>query len=373
MKRVFFHVQHLLGIGHVRRAAVLARTLAASGFDVLLVSGGAPLKLDLGQARLHQLPPVRARDAGLRELVQIHNRPLDEAFKADRTRALLALFEAEQPDVLITEQFPFGRTQLRFELVPLLEAALRRRPRPLIVSSVRDVVRRTMSAQRVQEAVDLFENFDLALIHGDPNLIGFERSFAGWDAIRDRAAYTGYVVGPLDAGSRSQGRVLVSAGGGAVGRALFMTLEAIPTEDRDNLVPSALWHYLVGRSLDDWPFVDAEGRIIEPWREDFSVLLRDAALSISQAGYNTVVETLCYADRAVLVPFQTERETEQVDRAQALAERGIVTCVTADELSPDTLRAAIERAMRGPSIRSFPPYDFDGAATTAKLLHEKLS
>ena len=38
MSRVFFHVQHLLGIGHIRRAAVLARTLAASGFDVLLVS-----------------------------------------------------------------------------------------------------------------------------------------------------------------------------------------------------------------------------------------------------------------------------------------------------------------------------------------------
>jgi predicted glycosyltransferase len=50
MKRIFFHVQHLLGIGHIRRAAVLARTLAASGFDVLLVSGGAPLRLDIGGA-----------------------------------------------------------------------------------------------------------------------------------------------------------------------------------------------------------------------------------------------------------------------------------------------------------------------------------
>jgi predicted glycosyltransferase len=41
--RVFFHVQHLLGIGHLRRAAVLARAMAANGFDVLLVSGGAPV------------------------------------------------------------------------------------------------------------------------------------------------------------------------------------------------------------------------------------------------------------------------------------------------------------------------------------------
>ena len=52
MSRVFFYVQHLLGIGHLRRAAVLARALVAGGFDVLLVSGGAPVEgLALGGAR----------------------------------------------------------------------------------------------------------------------------------------------------------------------------------------------------------------------------------------------------------------------------------------------------------------------------------
>jgi Predicted glycosyl transferase len=61
------------------------------------------------------------------------------------------LLAAEAPQVLITEQFPFGRTQLRFELVPLIEAARAMRPRPLIVSSVRDVVRRSASPQRIAE------------------------------------------------------------------------------------------------------------------------------------------------------------------------------------------------------------------------------
>jgi len=64
--RIFFWVQHLLGIGHLRRAATLARGLAKEGFDVLLVSGGGPVPgLDLGGARLRQLPPLRARDEGL--------------------------------------------------------------------------------------------------------------------------------------------------------------------------------------------------------------------------------------------------------------------------------------------------------------------
>ena len=41
--RVFFHVQHLLGIGHLKRAATLANALRRAGFEVTLASGGAPL------------------------------------------------------------------------------------------------------------------------------------------------------------------------------------------------------------------------------------------------------------------------------------------------------------------------------------------
>lgn len=367
MSRVFFHVQHLLGIGHIRRAAVLARTLAASGFDVLLVSGGAPLKLDLGRARLHQLPPVRARNEGLRELSRLDGTPLDEAFKSERTRALLDLFRAEQPDVLITEQFPFGRTQLRFELLPLLRAARERQPKPLIVASVRDVVRRSVSLQRVHETLELLHSFDTVLIHGDPKVIGFERSFVAWDAIRDRAAYTGYVADVARAdGMAGKDEVIVSVGGGAVGAPL---IEAAAAARAKTALAGRTWRLLGGSGETR----TVNGMVVEPARSDFPTLLRNATLSISQAGYNTVVETLACADRAVLVPFGTARETEQTDRATWLAERGFVTCLPAEALAPDTLAAAVNRALQEPSIRSFPPCDLNGAATTAALLHQRLA
>ena len=38
--RIFFYVQHLLGIGHVRRAALLARGMVERGIDVCVVLGG---------------------------------------------------------------------------------------------------------------------------------------------------------------------------------------------------------------------------------------------------------------------------------------------------------------------------------------------
>jgi len=378
--RVFFYVQHLLGIGHLRRAAVLARALAAGGFDVLLVSGGAPVPLDIGGARLHQLPPVRARDEGLRELSLLDGTPLSEAFRSNRTRELLGLLAAEAPRVVLTEQFPFGRTQLRFELVPLIEVARAMRPRPLIVSSVRDVVRRSVSPQRIAETIETFAAFDAAMIHADPGLVSFDRSFTGWGQVKARAVYTGFVaeadlaLGPGDAGQGlGKGEVIVSVGGGATGAPLLKTAIAARAKSALGDRP---WRLLVGANLpaaEHAALGGGDGIVIEPARADFPTLLRNSALSISQAGYNTVVETLCCADRAVLVPFGTARETEQTDRARALAERGMVAVVPSDDLSPETLAAAIERTLAGPSIRSFPPCNARGAATTVDWLRQRLA
>lgn len=378
--RVFFYVQHLLGIGHLRRAATLARALAADGFDVLLVSGGAPVDgLALGGARFRQLPPVRAADARLKELARLDGSPLDEAFRAARTRRLLDLFEAEQPDILLTEQFPFGRTQLRFELLPLLEAAQDRPVAPWIVSSIRDVLRRTASPARVDEMVQTFEAFDAVLVHADPALVRLDDSFPAWPDIQARALYTGYVSDqdyPVADIAVGKGEVIVSAGGGAVGAPLLRAaLAARPL----TALADRRWRLLVGPNMPEQEraalAASASGVdvIVEPVRADFPALLRNAVLSISQAGYNTVVETLCHGDRAVLVPFGTARETEQADRARVLVERGMVAAVPPGDLTPESLAAAISRAWAGPSIRSFPPVDARGTSATAAALRQMVS
>ncbi|MBY0324460.1 MAG: glycosyl transferase [Reyranella sp.] len=376
MSRVFFYVQHLLGIGHLRRAAVLARALADGGFDVLLVSGGAPVEgLALDGVRFHQLPPLRAADESLRDLAQLDGNPVDDAFQGRRTEALLGLLHAEAPDAVLTEQFPFGRTRLRFELLPLLEAARGLPKRPLIACSVRDVVRRARP-ERVDEAVHLLDRFDAVLIHGDSRLVPFERSFAGWERIKGRAYYTGYVSErDLAQGMQSaagKDEVVVSVGGGAVGAPL---LKAAIAARPKTALGTRTWRLLMGENLpaQDRAFAHEQGVVVEPARSDFMTLLRNATLSISQAGYNTTIETLCCADRAVLVPFATARETEQMDRAQALAERGMVAVVPPDALSAQSLADAVGRALAGPSLKSFPPCDVDGGAKTAALLHRLLA
>jgi predicted glycosyltransferase len=118
---VLFWVQHLLGSGHLKRAATLARAMRERGLRVVIASGGTPAPwLVGGGVELVQLSPVRASDLAFTSLLDEHDRPIDDTFRMMRRDRLLALFQELRPRVIITEMFPFGRRAFRFELVPLL-------------------------------------------------------------------------------------------------------------------------------------------------------------------------------------------------------------------------------------------------------------
>jgi predicted glycosyltransferase len=106
--------------------------------------------------------------------------------------------------------------------------------------------------------------------------------------------------------------------------------------------------------------------IIERYRQEFPQMLRRCRVSVSQAGYNSILDILAARVAAVVVPFASERETEQSLRAEALAARGIVELVRESELSPERLAGAIDRAIaHGPGAIAI---DTAGARRTATLI-----
>jgi len=370
--KVFFHVQHLLGIGHLKRAATLARALSASGFEVTLASGGLPTE-GIGIPVL-QLPPASS-DPSFKQLLDEHGRPVDEAWKAARREALLAAWRAADADVLMIELFPFGRRQMRFELIPLLEAArssrLGRTRRPLVVCSARDLIQ--WRPTREQEMLAHFERyFDRLLVHGDPEVASF--NFGPVARLTGKLHYTGYVVNPApektDSGSHE---VLVSAGGGAVGQPL---LEAALAARPLTSLREAPWRLLAGVNARESDIAALRSRagkgvIVERTRHDFTARLANCVLSVSQAGYNTVMETLAARARAVVVPFAGGGEAEQTMRTRLLVARGLVEMVEEEALNPRSLAAAIERALARP--RPAPgDIDLNGAAASARLLAQWL-
>jgi predicted glycosyltransferase len=358
--KAFFYVQHLLGIGHLKRAATISQALRQEGFEVTLASGGAPVQ----GIPVLQLPPATS-DASFRNLLDERGQPVDEAWKERRRTMLLQAFADFSPDVLLVELFPFGRRQMRFELLPLLEQAGSR----LVVCSVRDILQ--PKPEREEEALQYFERyFDRLLVHGDAHVAPFERSFSRAARLEGRLHYTGYVVqepvGPEDAGA---GEVLVSAGGGAVGRTLVET--AIRARPLTSL-STRTWRIFAGVNAKEVETLRSDGIIVERARSDFVQRLRNCVVSISQAGYNTVVETLQAGARSVLVPFAGGGELEQTLRATLLSGRGLVNMVAEEALSPATLAAAIDRAAAAP--RPTPgAVDLGGARRSAQLLREWLT
>ncbi len=381
-RRVLIYVQHLLGTGHLRRAALLGNAMTRHGMDVTLVSGGMPVPgLQVNGVKFVQLPPVAAADLGFKSLVDAQGQTVTEALKQARRDQLLALWQEFQPQVILVELFPFGRRQMRFELLPLLDAARQSRPTPVIVSSVRDVLGGSRDPQRQQRMLAYFDQyFDHVLVHGSAALLPFNLTFAHVQALGPRLHYTGYVVDPAvtvgtgaNSGVVGSNEVLVSAGGGAVGRALLETaIHARPLSTLAKLQ----WRILVGPAMGASACGElralarscaGDGIIVELNRSDFSALLRRCRLSVSQAGYNTVMETLQAGARAVMVPFAGGGETEQALRARVLAEKEWIDIVEEADLTPQHLAQAIDRAaLRAPLQAG--SVDLDGADASARLL-----
>ncbi|MDF2367718.1 glycosyltransferase [Sneathiella sp.] len=371
--KILFYVQHLLGIGHLKRTATLARNMMREGFDVTVVSGGHEIDVDLGGARLIQLPATRATDLYFKVLVDEEGQQIDDEWRQKRANMLLDIYREHKPDILITELFPFGRRQMRFELLPLLEAARADTVRPLIISSVRDILVAQTKPGRNDEMLGLVETyFDYVMVHGDPDLISLDKTFPHTERIKDRIFYTGYVVdhtgvkgGPDAPGA---GEVIVSSGGGAVGTNLLKTaMKARALSSAKDLI----WRIMVGATVETEIFeeltaVAPEGVIVERARADFTTLLMNSALSISQGGYNTVMETLHAKCRAVIVPYAGGLETEQTLRARLLAEKGVLQIADEEGLTPEILAAKVDGALNGPPAQA--EIDVNGAVKTIELL-----
>jgi predicted glycosyltransferase len=369
--RVLLYVQHLLGIGHLVRASRIASALKDAGFDVAVVMGGLPVSgfPDRG-IRVIALPPLKAAP-GFSALLDADGRAVSQEAKEHRRDLLLSAVTGFRPQFIITEAFPFGRRQMRFELMPMIDLAHRMRPRPLIVSSIRDILQENANPARSDETLRIVQDyFDLVLVHGDPAFSRIEETFPLAPRFAEKIVYTGLVARPQPAAAGEHFDVIVSAGGGAAGGRLISE-----SMNAASLLPEGLrWCVItgpnlpVGKSATSSPPSNLE---IFAFRPDFPGLLVAAGVSVSQAGYNTVCDMLQANCRSVLVPFAGGGETEQTIRAKRLETLGLAQVLPEHSLSPAGLAGAIALALRTkrPTGNGL---DLHGAQRTAEVLLARL-
>lgn len=377
---LLIYCQHSLGMGHLVRSFRLAEALRQE-FRTVFINGGLLPDAPPPPAgvEIEQLPPIGMGPGG-GLISRDPSLDLENAMVARRDR-LLQLLSVYQPSVLLLELFPFGRRKFQGELIPLLEAAKGLAEPPLILTSLRDLLVQHPEKQSQHErfALDVVNAYiDAVLIHADPAFAKLEESFAPADQLSAEIHYTGFVAPKSVPGKplSPPNTILVSAGSGTVGGPLFsaalvaqpillektglsMTVIAGPFLDEE------LWQTLAEK---------AEGlRALTLLRSvpDMTAELGHAALSISQCGYNTVMDLLAVPVPALVVPFFTPKENEQINRARRLQDLGVAQFIHPEALSAKQLAEEALGSLAADAVRT--NLDCEGSDNTLNLITRLLA
>ncbi len=374
---VLFYCQHLLGVGHISRSLAICRALL-DRFDVLFVQGGPDIGRTIDAPGFEHvfLPPIlmREHDSSLYDPSGKHSM---EELWALRGAALRPYLDRRFAAVVV-ELFPFGRNKFKPEVLTMIDAVRGVNPHAVIYSSNRDImVRKPDQAHRERKIVTLLkEQFDYLIVHTDPSLIPLDETFFSTDQVRDQLYYTGYVADTRAAATPVRERkpeILVSLGGGAVGNELAVACARIAGRFPEHRMRILMGPYIldetreaVHRLTDGVSSVSVEG-----FSEDFRADLAGAQLSISLAGYNTLMDILMTRTPALVYPYLAN--IEQNMRARALEKRGLLEVLERETLEPDRLTEVIKARLAAPAAERGADIDMTGAETTARIIAEHVS
>jgi predicted glycosyltransferase len=327
----------------------------AERFRVVFLNGGPlpkRMKIPFG-VEIINLPPL-GFDSNNQLISHDGRRTASRACDL-RRKMMIETFHFLRPEIVLIELYPFGRKKFADELLPLLaEANQPEGARPLVVCSLRDILvgqRRDQQKHDERAVAVANQYFDAILVHSDPAFARLEDSFQGCSKLQTPIQYTGYVSPKRDGNGESfpvrKKRILVSAGGGLVGHALFQTaikahqlLRGEGVEMRiiaGPFLPEPSWQSLR---------VAAHGQsglhLIRSVTDLYEEM-RSAAVSVSQCGYNTSLDILQSAVPALVVPFAEKSEDEQMQRAIRLEQLGAVCVLDPQQLNAERLAGELRK------------------------------
>jgi predicted glycosyltransferase len=321
VSRYLFSSHDGFGVGHLRRNTLIARALLSlqPEAEVSIVTGLArwPAWLDDRRIRITGVPPLLKDSEGVYRHTDL---PFDQAIER-RAAIFDGAVASFAPDVVVVDRHPYG-------LAGELRAGLDRAGRSgaAVVLGLRDVLD---EPAKVAEEIagegwaGVAETFDRVLVYGAEAFCDHEREYG----LPVTPEYCGWVVDRIPFRRRDPDLLVVTAGGGGDGAAVFRL--GVELAGR---LPQLRAVLVAGPYASPLPDPDLGGRVR---------LLRDlpgcaswfarAGSVVQMAGYNSTFESLATGIRPVLVPRRSPRR-EQAIRASRLAALGLADVV--DEGAP---------------------------------------
>jgi len=382
---VMFYGRDAAGLGQLKRTLTLSRYFRTRwpAMRQLIVTGcPVPQQLPrLDGVDYLKLPSLQR--VGPDELA-----PRVLPISADAAREmyrdlLLSVAHHFEPDALLVDS-------AEGEVVPMLRYLKETARHTCLILGLRDVVAEAPLVRAMWEReglYDLLDNiFDRILVYGERDIYDVVGEYGLSARAADKTRFVGYLRRDVESQAVRQvraelklgadGLVLVTAGGGQDGRHLFeVMLEVLRRPGRATRFESLLVggplmplrHQQTLRSLTSTVpgarFVDSV--------DDLTAYVAAADVVVSMGGHSTICEILSFERPAVIVPRAAPRR-EQLIRAEALSNRGLVRMIHPDELTPARLSQELERLLER-RVAAAAPVRLDGAAATAAELDSLLA
>ena len=308
----------------------------------------------------------------------ISDKSVEEIFKIRERQ--LGKFKGTDYSAIIVELFPFGRKKFRTEILPWIERMKEENPEIIVCCSLRDILveKEDQAYRDAKIAKWVNRHFDYVFVHSDERVVRLEESFLETPAIVDCIQYTGYVTeSGWERGLESQSkpksrekRILISQGGGIVGGEILLGMSSLCRH-----FPDYQFQFVLGpnapialREELEILLRDQENATCADFLDDFPKALSSSALSVSLAGYNTVMNLLETQTPSLVYPYDANRE--QGMRANRLEKLGCLGVLNRVDLAPDRLRKRIDAALAwSPQVDQV---DLRGAENTASILETLL-
>ena len=294
------------------------------------------------------------------------------AFTDDERKTIFAkqlkIINDYKPDIILLDGFPFMRYEWFDSGMEFLLKSVKNNWKDVkIVSSVRDICYpwKNISKKRGTDYYSALttnwanEYFDAVLVHGDKNFIKLDESFEHLNLIDPPVYYTGYVTDTYKPKPQERNGTVVSAGGGRVAMDCFdkamelydgtdWTFSVGPKHPKEHLEKFKKWAndkkemkvimpalkplYIFHKktrpkvkiiyNVKNIKDANKDLKLSSPVKivynvKNFRDLLAKHKLSISQAGYNTVMDLWMTDTPAKFVPYVDKNdEQEQTTRAR---------------------------------------------------------
>lgn len=383
--RVAIFTHDTFGLGHVRRCLHITRSVANAAPEaaIMFVTGSPSLHMfaDLpGNADFVKIPTIaKTGTKGSKPPHLPIAQPELAQLRKTMIRHAIVTFA---PDVLLVDNFPLGAQN---ELLDTLQDLRRLGTRTILglrdVLDAPDTVQGDWERQGMYEVLERY--YDRILVYGMREVLDVPEAYRLPARLAERVHYCGYVADSAEPtrsaadirsgfGLGSPLIVVTGGGGGDAFPLLKLSLQAVGSlADASVLM---VMGPLMGRAdreeltrlAADRPNV----RLVE-YVKDLPSYLLAADLVVSMCGYNTAAEIVSRGVRAVVVPrtwrygehanrARTSTEWEQLLRAQAFHELGLVRLLEPENANARSLATVMRESLSTPKPEPRTQLDLDG-------------